>query len=203
MVRLFSLPFADLWHFFLEAGGRILLVFKLKAWHCYKSLMTLVITGTAGNSVSASERPDYAVGVCLCVHALLLQGSWAGDELISALGPLDVYYVLPGAILPLGISSLTSPLLIPFGLAACCPSTEAKKHQLPLCAIAARSFLLMAANVTALFILQLSPCRKTAWEVIQAPSAVEGTRWWVTDENQQRGIFFCLLPWGLQLAEFA
>lgn len=94
-----------------------------------------------------------------------------GDELISALAPLEQpepgwQHVLPGAILPLGISSLMWPPLIPFELTACCPNTEEKTHHLPLSATAVRSFLLMAANATVVFVLQLSRYRKTAWEVI-------------------------------------
>lgn len=50
------------------------------------------------------------------------------------------------------------PLPIPSGLAARCP--DAEKHQLPLSATAASSFLLPAAHATVLFACQLS----WAWE---------------------------------------
>lgn len=63
------------------------------------------------NSASAFERPDYAVGVCLCVRTLRYRG---GDEWeMSSLSswPLEqsesgLQHVLPGAVLPLGIPSL-------------------------------------------------------------------------------------------------
>lgn len=112
---------------------------------------------------------------CFASCAALRRGSWAAEGLVSARGPLEQpepgwQHVLPGAILPLGISSLTWPLLIPFGLTLCCPTTEEKKHHLPLSAAAVRSLFLMAANATAVFMVQFSWYRKTAWEVIGALS---------------------------------
>lgn len=65
----------------------------------------------AENSASAFERPDYAVGVCLCVRTLRYHGGaeWEMSSLSS--WPLEQpesgwQHVLPGAVLPLGIPSL-------------------------------------------------------------------------------------------------
>lgn len=75
-------------------------------------------------------------------------------ELISVLWPLEQpepgwQHPLPGAILPLGISSLMRPLLIPFGppLRASYPSAEGRKAAASaFVCTAVQSSLLMAGR---------------------------------------------------------